>query len=93
MSKVVEVNSSNFDQEVAKYQGVVMADFSDFDFADDEAFCTWLTREIKVAAIPPSYFYSQPHRHLARTIARFAFCKTDESLARAAERLQMIGNI
>lgn len=28
MSKVIEVNSANFDQEVAKYQGVVLADFA-----------------------------------------------------------------
>lgn len=53
----------------------------------DFAVCRWLTREIGVAAIPPSPFYSEPHKHLADNLARFTFCKTDEMLDEAARRL------
>ncbi len=55
--------------------------------ADDFAFCRWLTATRKVAAIPPSAFYSEPHKTEARTLARFAFCKTDALLHEAARRL------
>ncbi|KAK3828839.1 MAG: pyridoxal phosphate-dependent transferase [Benniella sp.] len=49
--------------------------------------CYWLTKEIGVCAIPPTEFYSKPNRVLAEDFARFAFCKTDETLDAAAERL------
>lgn len=54
--------------------------------ADDVAFCRWLTAGVGVAAIPPSAFYATPS-HGAR-FARFAFCKTEETMRRAIERLE-----
>jgi aspartate/methionine/tyrosine aminotransferase len=65
----------------------VIADTSAFDFADDVAFCRHLTCEVGVGAIPPSAFYSDANRHLARHHARFCFCKRDESLEAAGTRL------
>jgi len=56
----------------------------------DVAICRWLTTEIGVAAIPPSPFYSEPHQHLAQHLARFTFCKTDDLLDEAAQRLRKI---
>ena len=66
----------------------VMTDIRDFGFPDDVAFCHYLTKEIGVAAIPPSAFYSNPADGAG--IARFAFCKSDETLERAAGRLQKL---
>lgn len=63
----------------------VMVDIGGLGFADDVAFCRYLTTEIGVAAIPPSAFYHDPT--LGAGLARFAFCKSDETLERAAERL------
>lgn len=54
----------------------------------DVAICRWLTREVGVAAIPPSPFYSPAHQHLTDNLARFTFCKTDDMLDKAARRLQ-----
>jgi N-succinyldiaminopimelate aminotransferase len=75
----------------------IMADFSGLAGAagweDDAAFCRWLTSEVGVAAIPPSAFYSDEHKHLARTWARFAFCKQHATLQAAAERLLKIGEL
>jgi N-succinyldiaminopimelate aminotransferase len=71
----------------------IMADFSGLAAApaaaltDDVAFCRWLTTEVRVAAIPPSAFYSEAHKPLTRHWARFAFCKRQETLEAAAERL------
>jgi N-succinyldiaminopimelate aminotransferase len=59
-------------------------------FADDDAFCRWLTTDVGVAAIPPSVFYSAEHRAHGRTLARFAFCKRDQTLRAAAERLATV---
>ncbi|KAL6070715.1 arylformamidase, variant 2 [Balamuthia mandrillaris] len=54
----------------------------------DLLFCKWLIKEKGVAAIPPSSFYSKAHRHIVKDFARFAFCKKDEVLELAAQRLQ-----
>jgi N-succinyldiaminopimelate aminotransferase len=65
----------------------VLADFSGVFDGDDVAFARHLIEQIGVAAIPPSAFYSKPHKHLAQHYIRFAYCKTDETLERACERL------
>ena len=62
-----------------------MTDISGLDFADDVAFCRHLTTQVGVAAIPPSAFYSDPAAGAG--LARFTFCKRDEQLYKAAERL------
>jgi aspartate/methionine/tyrosine aminotransferase len=54
----------------------------------DWAMCRFLTKEIGVACIPPSAFYEDKDKELARNLARFAFCKEDVSLYEAAKRLQ-----
>jgi len=53
----------------------------------ESAFAQWLTREIKVAAIPVSAFYSKPTES---GIVRFCFAKKDETLALALERLAQV---
>lgn len=71
----------------------IMTDFSGLAAApaaaraDDDAFCRWLTTAVRVAAIPPSAFYSEDHKPLARSWARFAFCKKQATLEAAAARL------
>jgi aspartate/methionine/tyrosine aminotransferase len=54
----------------------------------DWALCRWLAKEARVVAIPPSPFYSPPHKHLAANFARFAFCKVDENLTDAERQLK-----
>ena len=56
----------------------------------DVSAARWLTREVGVAAIPPSHFYSPAHQHLTDNLIRLCFCKTDEMLEAAAERLQRL---
>lgn len=56
----------------------------------DYQFCRWLTKEVGVAAIPPSAFYSKDHAHMAANYARFAFCKKQESFDGARERLKKL---
>jgi N-succinyldiaminopimelate aminotransferase len=65
----------------------VMADFSDVYDGESVAFARYLTTEIGVACIPPGFFYGPDHAYLARTQARFAFCKSNQTLEAAGERL------
>lgn len=57
------------------------------DATRDYQFCRWLIKNVGVAAIPPSAFYSKENSSMAANYARFAFCKKDESFELAKERL------
>ena len=48
-----------------------------------------VTADIGVAPVPGSSFYSEPE--LGHRLIRFAFCKTDDMLVAAAERLARVG--
>ena len=63
----------------------VLAEFSALSDLPDDEFSAWLTREIGVAPVPGSSFYSRAE--LGRTVVRFAFCKTDDLLREAVSRL------
>ncbi len=71
----------------------LMAGIAPLGFTDDVEFCRYLARDIGVAAIPPSAFYSEEHKALGKGYARFAFCKKPETLQRAAERLTKLNRI
>ncbi len=66
----------------------VMTDISAFGFADDIEFTKHLIRDIGVAVVPGSSFYHDPQ--LGSQQVRFCFCKKDETLEAAAERLQKL---
>ncbi|MDZ4763757.1 MAG: aminotransferase class I/II-fold pyridoxal phosphate-dependent enzyme [Chloroflexota bacterium] len=70
----------------------VMADFSDVFDGDDIEFARYLTSEIGVACIPPTFFYCNEHAHMASTQARFAFCKSDDMLREVGQRLRKLGH-
>ncbi len=63
----------------------IMTDISKFGFANDVEFTRHLIREVGVACVPGSSFYSIPERGAQQV--RFCFCKKDETLNLAAERL------
>ncbi len=74
----------------------VMADFRTLDLgrlglpddADDAMFCKALVEKVGVAAIPPSFFYE--HKDEGSSMARFAFCKQDETIAEGVKRLEKL---
>ena len=63
----------------------VMCDISEFGFANDIEFTRHLIREIGVAVVPGSSFYHDAA--MGSQMVRFCFCKKDETLEAAAERL------
>ena len=66
----------------------ILADYSALSELPDAEFARWLTREIGVTPVPGSSFFSTPDP--ARRLVRFAFCKREETLRQAAERLRKI---
>ena len=65
----------------------IMGDFTQVFEGNDVEFCKYCIEQIGVATIPPSAFFSEKHRRYAENHVRFAFCKSDETLERAAERV------
>jgi aminotransferase len=64
----------------------VLTDFSGLSDKDDVTFAKWMAAEIGVAGVPGSSFYSAGSGG-GKNMIRFAFCKKQETLDQAAERL------
>ncbi len=82
------LQKNGFKCEMPQGAYYVMTDISDFGFADDIEFTKFLIREIGVAVVPGSSFYHD--KKLGSQKVRFCFCKKDETLEAAAERLQKL---
>lgn len=63
----------------------VVTDVAPLGYSDGVEFCLRLPETVGVAAVPVSVFCLDPE--LGRTLVRFAFCKRDEVLSEAVERL------
>ena len=63
----------------------IMTDIGAFGFDSDVEFCRMLVRDVGIAAVPGSSFYSDPAA--GRRYVRFAYPKKDDTLAEAARRL------
>ena len=66
----------------------ILADYSAISDLPDPEFARWLTCEVGVTPVPGSSFFSTPDP--SRRLVRFAFCKREETLRQAAERLRTI---
>ena len=69
----------------------VMTDISGFGFKNDIEFTRFLIQEIGVAVVPGSSFYHDAK--LGEQQVRFCFCKKDETLEAAAERLSKLKSV
>jgi aspartate/methionine/tyrosine aminotransferase len=66
----------------------IVADISNFNFKDDIQFCEYLIKEIGVAAIPMSVFYSETNPVI--NLIRFCFAKKNPVLEAAEARLKRL---
>lgn len=80
-----EVGFKCFKPDGAYY---IITDISDFGFDNDVKFTQHLIKEIGVAVVPGSSFYRRPE--LGAQQVRFCYCKKDETLEAAAERLRKL---
>lgn len=67
----------------------ITTDISPFGDEDAGAFCRALPERCGVAAVPNSVFYDDPEA--GRSQVRFTFCKKDDVLEEAVERLARLG--
>lgn len=63
----------------------VLVDHTAFGHPTDVAFCRHLIERVGVAAIPASAFFHNPVD--GKTLVRFAFCKTEDTLHEALDRM------
>jgi aspartate/methionine/tyrosine aminotransferase len=66
----------------------VMTDISAFGFPNDRAFAQHLVQQIGVACVPGSSFYNDPRDGASQV--RFAFCKREQTINAAADRLNKL---
>jgi aminotransferase len=83
-----ELESSGFACYKPEGAYYVLCDISGFGFADDIAFTQHLIRNVGVACVPGSSFFSEPD--LGKHIVRFCFCKKEETLRAAGVRLRKL---
>jgi len=78
--------------KVSPTQGTfyIMADFTDLFDGDDIAFTRHLIESVGVACIPPSGFFSEPHKQFGQSHVRFSYCKKDDILIEANQRLAQL---
>ena len=68
----------------------IMTGIEGFGFTDDVKFAHYLVKDVGVAVVPGSSFYSDAGEGSQQV--RFAFCKRDETLDAAAEKLQRLSS-
>src|SRR5262249_27972862 len=66
----------------------IMCDIGDWGYPNDVEFARFLVRDIGVATVPGSSFFSDPSA--GKDIIRFTFCKKEETLRAAEERLMRL---
>jgi aminotransferase len=66
----------------------VMTDIAAFGFPNDRAFAQHLVQQIGVACVPGSSFYNDPRDGASQV--RFAFCKREQTINAAADRLNKL---
>lgn len=66
----------------------ILCSISSFGFQDDISFTRHLIESVGVACVPGSSFFSDPVR--GKQLVRFCFCKREETLREAGQRLRRL---
>ena len=82
------LRDTGFEPIVPKGAYYIMCDISAWGYPTDVDFCRFLVKEAGVAAVPGSSFFRNPVA--GKDLIRFTFCKREETLAAAEERLKKL---
>ncbi len=85
------LRAAGLDVSVPSGTYFVQADIRSLGERDGMEFCRALPGRTGVAAVPTQVFYDDPAA--GAHLVRFAFCKKDDVIARAAERLADLGRV
>src|SRR5439155_6981692 len=66
----------------------VMCDIANWGYPNDVEFARFLVKDIGVATVPGSSFFSDPAS--GKDIIRFTFCKKEETLQSAEDRMKKL---
>ena len=69
----------------------IMCDIGKWGYPNDVEFAKFMVKDVGVATVPGSSFFSDPRA--GKDIIRFTFCKKEETLRAAEERLNKIGQV
>ena len=82
------LNDAGFEAITPRGAYYIMCDISRWEFPNDVEFCRYLVTDIGVATVPGSSFFRNPSA--GKDLIRFTFCKKEETLAAAEERLKKL---
>ncbi len=82
------LNEAGFKCEAPQGAYYILADFTAIKKLRSDEFAKWLTIEGGVATVPGTSFFSNPDT--GRDYTRFAFCKTEDMLHAAVDRLRRL---
>lgn len=85
---IVMLEDAGFDYIVPKGAYYMMSDITRWDYPNDVEMSRFLVKEVGVATVPGSSFFSDPES--GKDLIRFTFCKKPETLDAAAERLRKV---
>ncbi|MGH3423697.1 MAG: aminotransferase class I/II-fold pyridoxal phosphate-dependent enzyme, partial [Nocardioidaceae bacterium] len=83
------LSAIGFDVFVPQGTYFVTTDIGPLGYEDGTEFCLALPERAGVVAVPTQVFYDDPDE--GRTIVRWAFCKREEVIAEALDRLRVLG--
>ena len=66
----------------------IMCDIGKWGYPNDVEFARFMVKEVGVATVPGSSFFSDPAA--GKDIIRFTFCKKEDTLRAAEERLKKL---
>lgn len=84
------LRDAGFDCFVPQGAYYVMSDISKWGYPNDVEFSRFLLEDVGVAAVPGSSFFFTPGG--GQNLVRFTFCKKEETLNLAGDRLRTIGS-
>jgi aspartate/methionine/tyrosine aminotransferase len=82
------LNEAGLNPMLPKGAYYIMCDIGSWGYPNDVEFCRFLVKDIGVATVPGSSFYRNPEA--GKDIIRFTFCKKEETLRAAEERLKTL---
>jgi aspartate/methionine/tyrosine aminotransferase len=82
------LNEAGLNPMLPKGAYYIMCDIGSWGYPNDVEFARFLVRDIGVATVPGSSFFRHPAA--GKDIIRFTFCKKEETLRAAEERLQKL---
>ena len=85
------LNEAGLNPMLPKGAYYIMCDIAGWCYPNDIEFARFLVKDVGVATVPGSSFFRNPEA--GKDIIRFTFCKKEETLRAAEERLKKLRTV